>query len=69
MAPAERFHGRRVAELFVAKRDRFLAARQGLNALDAIDQARDDGFDWLLHVDAEELVCLDKMSMARGQLE
>ena len=55
------------AERFLAA-TRTLPARQCLNVLDAIDRARADGFAWLLHVDADELVCLDAGASRAGEL-
>jgi hypothetical protein len=44
--------------------DREVMARQVLNAALAMDMARRKGFDWLLHIDADELFFPAKQSVA-----
>lgn len=66
--PAARFAARPELERFVARYDSHLAARQSLNVVDAMERARADGFDWLLSIDADELVCLDRDEPVPGSL-
>ncbi|MEW6268339.1 MAG: glycosyltransferase family 2 protein [Thermodesulfobacteriota bacterium] len=56
------------AARFAALHRTVLPARQCLNALDALDRARAEGLAWLLHVDADELVCLDAHASRPGEL-
>lgn len=44
--------------------DSEVMARQVLNAALAMDMARARGLAWLLHIDADELFCSDKVSVA-----
>lgn len=53
---------------FAAASATVLPARQCLNALDALERARAEGFAWLLHVDADELVCLAADAAPAGEL-
>ncbi len=45
------------------------ASRQILNAQRALDLAREQGCDWLLHIDADELLVAEGSSGAAGSLE
>lgn len=44
---------------FVEKADAHHTARQCLNTYDALKQAEKMGLDWLLSIDADELICTD----------
>ena len=56
----ERFRGIPGLERFVAAWARNHTARQCLNVADAMACAHDAGSEWLLSIDADELVCLDR---------
>jgi hypothetical protein len=43
-------------------------SRQNLNVVDALDRARQAGIDWLLHVDADELIGVPGTAVTRGGL-
>lgn len=43
--------------------------RQRRNASDAIRRASDAGYDWLIHLDPDELVCVSPWLARRGQLK
>jgi hypothetical protein len=45
-----------------------VTARQCLNALDAIRSARQEGIEWLCHLDADELLCVDTERSEQGSL-
>jgi hypothetical protein len=45
-----------------------MAARQSLNVVDAMSRAEAAGCEWLLSIDADELVCLDRDRMEPGAL-
>jgi hypothetical protein len=47
---------------------RYVPSRQVLNAFDAIERARGAGVDWLIHLDPDELICLDTERTRRGHL-
>ncbi len=48
--------------------DRYVTSRQNINTLDAMRQAREDGIDWLLAIDADELACVDLAKQPAGAL-
>lgn len=56
----DRFRGSPGLERFVASWESHLAARQALNVMDAMARAEAAGCEWLLSIDADELVCLDR---------
>jgi hypothetical protein len=66
--PPERFDGRGDLVDDRKNAERQFTARQALNAADALDRARRDGLDWLLHLDADEVVCLDPLHAGAGCL-
>lgn len=63
----DRFRDRETDPTFL-RADTWATVRQRLNAWAALEEARDDGLDWLLHVDADELVCPDLRHAPAGQL-
>src|SRR5579859_2664897 len=44
-------------------------SRQILNIFDAMNRARDCGADWLVNIDADELLCLDTTHSRAGHLK
>jgi hypothetical protein len=65
---AERFRGVPGLERFVACWKTHLAARQALNVADAMGRAEAAGCEWLLAIDADELVCLNRTRAEPGAL-
>jgi hypothetical protein len=63
----ERFRDRETDATFL-RTDTWATVRQRLNAWAALEEARDDRLDWLLHLDADELVCPDLRHAPAGQL-
>jgi hypothetical protein len=43
-------------------------ARQMLNTIVALERARDEGIEWLISLDPDELICLDPQVTMEGQL-
>lgn len=66
--PAERFARDPRLAYFVERYRSHFAARQSLNVVDALDRAGRDGFDWLLSIDADELLCLDRKELVPDAL-
>jgi len=64
----ERFAGRGGLRHFVEHWHSHLSARQALNVMDAMARAEAHGCDWLLAVDADEIVCLDRRTAGAGSL-
>lgn len=46
-----------------------IAARQSLNVMHAIDRARDDHINWLIHMDADELIATQNHNAQPGRLK
>ncbi len=44
-------------------------ARQGLNSIDAIHQGNEKGLDWIISLDADELICPNPDKAHEGQLK
>jgi hypothetical protein len=65
----ERFRDRPELDELVRHAASHAAARQSLNAMAAKDLAREAGFDWLISLDADELVCPDLERSHPGQLQ
>lgn len=63
----DRFRDRETDSTFL-RADTWATVRQRLNAWAALEEARADGLDWLLHLDADELVCPDLRHAPAGQL-
>lgn len=55
--------------LFIEKWDSVFVARQSINTILAMETARRRGCDWLLALDADELVCPDIARIYPGQLK
>jgi hypothetical protein len=64
---SDRFRDRETDSTFL-RTDTWATVRQRLNAWAALEEARDDRLDWLLHLDADELVCPDLRHAPAGQL-
>jgi hypothetical protein len=63
-----KFSGRSELARMVAGAPSLLTARQALNTVDAMGRARAAGADWLIAIDADELVAIDLANEAPGQL-
>ncbi len=55
-------------EAFVDGWQTHLSARQSLNVIDAMSRASEQGCEWLLSIDADELVCIDRQWADPGAL-
>jgi Glycosyl transferase family 2 len=64
---ASHFESRTDMEAYL-RPDPYQARRQGLNCAFALDLAREAGFDWLVHLDADELLCPQLESAPAGAL-
>ena len=64
----ERFAGQSEYAEFLARAGDFHCARQNLNSLSAMQQSQEEGFDWIISLDADELVCTDLNQAYPGQL-
>ncbi len=62
------FSGRAGFETLVEKAPLHHTARQCLNAAVAMEAAIREGFDWMVCLDADELICLDFHSVDKGGL-
>lgn len=62
------FKGVHGANIYVDHADSH-AARQCLNVMSVLRTAADDGFDWIIHVDADELLATDKDESSPGFLK
>ncbi len=49
--------------------DYIVTARQSLNIVDALERSRTAGAEWLLQLDADEIVCLNRRSSQPGELK
>jgi hypothetical protein len=56
------------ARFLIDNYDRIYTARQGLNTFDALRSCVDEGIDWLLHVDADEMVCVNRQDSRPHEL-
>jgi hypothetical protein len=65
---ADGFRQRPELDLFVRGVKTHISARQALNAVDAIDRARNAGIGWLISIDADELAVADLERGQRGDL-
>ncbi|HYB40497.1 MAG TPA: glycosyltransferase family 2 protein [Candidatus Methylomirabilis sp.] len=65
--PIEQFDEHPAFALEVAHYEN-LPSRQVLNAFDAMARAREAGADWLVHLDPDELICLDVRETRPDQL-
>ena len=63
-----RFGDRADLRVFVESWSTHLSARQSLNVVDAMARAADAGCEWLISIDADELVCLDRQRAEAGAL-
>lgn len=63
-----KFGGRSELVELVAAAPTLLTARQALNTVDAMERARAAGAEWLISIDADELVAIDLANEAPGQL-
>ena len=66
--PPARFADVPGLEAFVDGWQTHLSARQSLNVIDAMSRASEQGCEWLLSIDADELVCLDRQRAEAGAL-
>jgi len=56
------------AEVYVENPEQ-VTARQALNVIRALDLAAEEGLDWLMHIDADELVCPNAEAVDEGDLK
>lgn len=64
----ERYRHRPELAAYVAQAEQHHTARQNLNTFAAMEMARAQGFDWLIALDADELICLDLDNSSSGLL-
>lgn len=64
----DNFKNRPELDEFLIKSKTHVTARQCLNVCSAIEKARKIGLDWLISLDADELICLDFQNVSEGQL-
>lgn len=62
------FAGQPELELLVKNHSEQVTARQNLNTIHALHEARTMGVDWLIALDADELLCVDLEKGYAGQL-
>ena len=62
------FGGQSAYEEFTSKAEEHHTARQNLNTLAAMELAKSIGFDWLIALDADELICPDIQHSYPGHL-
>jgi len=65
--PAEQYRGHPAFARYVEQYGQ-IASRQVLNTFDAMIAARRAGADWLVHLDTDELLCLDTEAARPGHL-
>ncbi len=64
----ESLRGRPGAATYIAHPDH-VTARQALNVIRSMELAEQDGLDWLIHIDADELICPKADSIERDDLK
>lgn len=61
------FEGRSELRHLVEKAATHFSARHCLNICTAMELAKEEGMDWIIAIDADELLCLDVRNAYRGQ--
>ncbi len=64
----ESLRGRPGADTYISHPDH-VTARQAMNVMRSMELAEKDGVDWIIHIDADELICPKAESIERGDLK